>query len=359
MNVLDLVRPELRELRGYSSARMEASGGRVLLNANESPWPGVADPEGALQRYPDGQQPQPLVQRLASLYGVPAANLLVARGSDECIDLLTRATCRAGLDAVLVSPPTFAMYAVCAGIQGAAVLSVALDPARGFVPDFERLREVALAGPVKLVYVCTPNNPTGGIASIDAVLALAHELAGRALVVVDEAYAEFAAAPSLAPQAARNGNLAVLRTLSKAHALAGARIGALVADAGLIALLRRLLAPYPIAAPSARAAIAALAPDALAATRLRVAALKAERARMAQAFARLPGVREVYPSEANFVTVRLDAAAATYAALLAAGIVIRDVGGYPGLEGCLRFSIGTPGENDALLGVLARRERVA
>lgn len=359
MSALDLVRTELRQLRGYSSARMEASGGRVLLNANESPWPGIADPDGTLQRYPDAQQPADLVAGLADLYGVPAANVLVARGSDECIDLLTRATCRAGVDAVLVSPPTFAMYAVCAGIQGASVLNVPLDPARDFAPDFRRLREVALAETVKLVYVCTPNNPTGGIAPAEPVLALARELAGRALVVVDEAYAEFADAPSLAPRAAQPGNLVVLRTLSKAHALAGARVGALVADAGLVALLRRLLAPYPIAVPCARAALAALAPDALAATRLRVAAIRAERTRLAGAFARLPGVRAVFPSAANFLTARLDAASATYAALLAAGIVVRDVGGYPGLEDCLRFTIGTPGENDALLGVLARRERVA
>lgn len=359
MSALELVRPELRQVRGYSSARMEASGGKVLLNANESPWPGAADPEGLLHRYPEAQQPPLLLERLAALYGVAPAHVLAGRGSDECIDLLTRATCRAGIDAVLVSPPTFSMYAVCAEVQGAAVRSVPLDPTRDFAPDFERLRQAALAGPVKLVYVCTPNNPTGGIAPAEAVLALAQDLAGRALVVVDEAYAEFADAPSLAPRAARAGNLVVLRTLSKAHALAGARIGALVGDAELVALLRRLMAPYPIPVPCARAALAALAPDALAATRLRVAALKAERTRLASALPRLPGVRGVFPSQANFLTTRFDDAASAYGILRAAGIVVRDVGGYPGLGGCLRLTIGTPGENDALLGALARRERVA
>ncbi len=356
-SILSRARADLLALAGYSSARMEASSGALWLNANESPWPSPVDAGQGLHRYPD-PQPAGLRARFADWLGVPAENLLVGRGSDEAIDLLTRAFCRAGVDAVITSPPTFGMYQVSARIQGARVVEVPLDAANGFAWPLDGILS-AIDETTKLVWVCTPNNPTGTTVPRDAILDLARGLEDRALVVVDEAYAEFGDAQSLAGEAAKPGNLAVLRTLSKAHALAGARVGCVVADASVIALLRRLMAPYPLPTPSVVAAEAALAPAALAITASRIALVRAERARMAGALAKIPGVREVLPSQANFLTVRLDDGPRTYETLLACGIVVRDVSRHPSLAGCLRITIGTPEENDRVRSALAERARAA
>ncbi|HET9482739.1 MAG TPA: histidinol-phosphate transaminase [Xanthomonadales bacterium] len=349
MSILARARPELLRFAGYSSARMEAHGGRVFLNANESPWSGAGDATAQLQRYPEPQPPR-LRAQLAACLDVAADSVLVTRGSDEGIDLLTRAFCAAGRDAVVVAPPTFGMYAVAAAVQGVAVVEVALAPDT-FAYPFDAVA-AACGEPVKLVYVCTPNNPTGTTSARADVLALADTLRDRALVVADEAYVEFADGPSLCGDVRQTPNLVVLRTLSKAHALAGARVGALVAAADVVDLLRRIMAPYPLAAPCIAAAEAALAPTALEATQLRVAAIRAERARVARALAALRGVRAVLPSQANFLAVRLDDPASAYRELLARGIVVRDLARYPGLGDALRMTIGRPEENDALLDVL-------
>lgn len=346
MSVLGLARAEIRALTPYSSARMEASGGQVLLNANESPWAPAA--ELALNRYPDPQPPS-LRAALAALYGVEPAQLLMGRGSDEAIDLLLRAFCRAGEDAILISPPTFGMYAVAAAVQGAAVLKAPLDAQFGL--DVAALRG-QLTPAVKLVFVCTPNNPSGALVPLEVIDALAAELAGRALLVVDEAYLEFADAPSAATLLARHENLVVLRTLSKAHALAGARVGVLLAGAEIVELLRRIMPPYPLPTASVDAALAVLQPAALAQTRERIALLLQQRELLRTALVTLPAVREILPSAANFLCVRWRDAAATYARLLAAGIVVRDVTRYPGLHDCLRISVGTPQENQQLLALL-------
>lgn len=347
MSVLDLARPEVRALAPYSSARMEAGAAGVMLNANESPWPPPGDALG-LNRYPD-PQPAALRSRLAALYGVHEDQVLVGRGSDEAIDLLVRAFCRPGEDAIAISPPTFGMYAVCAGVQGAAV--EALPLAADFTLDPEAVL-AGLSGAVKLIFVCSPNNPTGGLVPLQAIERLAAALAGRALVIVDEAYMEFAGADSATRLLDRYPNLCILRTLSKAWALAGARIGVLLANAEVIALLRRIMAPYPLPTPCVHAAMAALDAEGERLTLERVASTVRERERMAAALAVLPGVRTVHPSRANFLTVHLDDASGVYRALAGRGIVVRDVGRYRGLSGCLRFSIGTPDENTRLLEVL-------
>ena len=255
MSVLDLARPEIRAMQPYSSARMEASGGRVLLNANESAWAPPGDHGLHCNRYPD-PQPRELVDALAALYGVRPGQVLVGRGSDEAIDLLVRAFCRAGEDAIAIQPPTFGMYAVCAHVQGAQVLETPL--ADDFTLDVDALL-AALTPAVKLVFVCTPNNPTGQLIAPAQLEQLAQALAGRALLVVDEAYLEFADAASAATLLDRHEHLAVLRTLSKAWALAGARIGTLLANEAVIGLLRRIMAPYPLPRPCIALAMEALA----------------------------------------------------------------------------------------------------
>jgi histidinol-phosphate aminotransferase len=348
MSVLDLARAEIRAMQPYSSARMEASGGQVLLNANESAWTPPGDNGLGCNRYPE-PQPAALVDALADLYAVRREQLLVGRGSDEAIDLLVRAFCRAGEDAILIQPPTFGMYAVSAKIQNAAVIEVPL--AADFTLDVEAVL-AALTPAVKLVFICTPNNPTGQCVPRASVERLAQALVDRSLLVVDEAYVEFAETGSVADLIDRYDNVAVLRTLSKAWALAGARIGSLLANAEVIALLRRIMPPYPLPLPCVAAALSALSAPGQESAREHLAIVREQRALMHDALCRLPGVREVLPSQANFLAVRFDDAGAIYQRLLAAGIVVRDVRRYPKLDDALRITIGTPAENVRVLAVL-------
>lgn len=351
MNPVELARPEIRALQPYSSARMEPGEGSIWLNANESPWPPVSS-DGPWNRYPD-PQPAPLLEALAGLYGVGCEQLLVGRGSDEGIDLLVRAFCMAGRDAILVSPPTFGMYEVCARVQGAGIVEAPLR--RDFSFDAEAVL-AAVTPAVRLVFVCAPNNPTGAGVPRAAILRLAEALAGRALLVVDEAYAEFSdpdpASGSVAECLDRHANLVVLRTLSKAWGLAGARIGALLADARVVALLRKLMPPYPLPAPCVQIALRALTEPGRQAIRDRIGIVRGERARLAAALARCGCVREVLPSQANFLCVRFHDATAASTALLAAGVVVRDARRYLMLGDALRISIGTPAENERVLEVL-------
>ena len=350
MSVLDLARPEIRTLQPYSSARMEAGAGQIMLNANESAWAPVGDAGLGCNRYPD-PQPEALLQALATLYGVQREQLFVGRGSDEAIDLLVRAFCRAGQDAIVIQPPTFGMYAVSARIQNAAVVEVPL--AADFSLDVGALL-AAVTPAVKLVFLCTPNNPSGRSIARTDIERVAQALAGRAVLVVDEAYVEFSDQGSVIDLIARYEHLAVLRTLSKAWALAGARIGSLVASAPVIALIRRIMPPYPLPLPCVAAALAALSPAGQDAARAHIATVREQRAAMRAALAELPGVRDVLPSDANFLAVRWDDAAGAYQRLLHAGIVVRDVRRYPKLQDALRITIGTPAENARVLAVLKR-----
>lgn len=351
MNPLDLARPEIRTLKPYSSARSEGGTGAVLLNANESPWPPCANGR-AWNRYPE-PQPAALVARLAGLYRVPAPCVLVGRGSDEGIDLLVRAFCAAGRDAILLLPPTFGMYAVSAGIQGARVIEA---PPR---PDFSIPVQAVLAActpGVKLVFACAPNNPTGTGIPRATLLELAGALRDRALLVVDEAYIEFAdpdgGCRSVSDCVARFPNLVVLRTLSKAWALAGVRIGTLIADPRVAALLRKLLPAYPLPRPSVDAALQLLSAAGERAMHARCARIRNERARLRAGLAALGCVRRVLPTQANFIAVRFEDAGTAFAALLADGVVVRDLRRYPRLGDALRITIGTPAENDCVLTAL-------
>lgn len=356
MSVLDLARPEILALQPYASARNEAGRAEVMLNANEAPWP----PAGALNesrglslnRYPD-PQPRELLERFAALYAVDSSQILIGRGSDEPIDLLVRAFCRAGVDAVALTPPTFGMYAVCAAVQGALRVDVPLLD--DFSVDVQALVD-RLPARVKIVFLCSPNNPTGGETSLERIERVARALRGRALLIVDEAYVEFAGGASAASALARHENLGVLRTLSKAWALAGARVGCLIASAEIVSLLRRMMPPYPLPTPSIMAALGALTAEGMALTSRRIALVVSERGRMAAELARLPNVIEVLPSSANFVCVRFQDALRVYRDLQAGGVIVRDVGRYPRLAGCLRLSIGTREENSRLLEILIRRE---
>ena len=351
-SVLPLVRPDLRDFAGYKSARSEALLGEVWLNANESAWANPADGQGRSRRYPDPQPPA-LRARLAQLYGVAPEQLLVGRGSDEAIDLLVRALCVPGQDAIVVTPPVFGMYVVCARLQGARIIEVPLvDGDAGFVADLDAIREAALGQGAKLVFLCSPSNPAGSAIPLDGIKALAHALEGHALVVVDEAYGEFADGASATTLLGAHANVAVLRTLSKAHALAAARIGVVVGGAELVAVLQRCQAPYPVPTPCADLALEGLSDTALEQTRERVAVVRRERERLLYALARIPGVRRVYPSQGNYLLVRFDDPDGAFRALLAAGVVVRDQRAAPQLDDALRITIGSPEQNDRVLSAL-------
>ncbi|MGV8942311.1 MAG: histidinol-phosphate transaminase [Lysobacter sp.] len=351
LDPLALVRSDLADFSGYSSARMAAVKGGIWLNANESPSPNAIDAGGRLRRYPD-PQPDRLRAALAQRYGCEPAQLLVGRGSDEAIDLLVRALCRPGGDAVLVTPPTFGMYAVSARLHGTRVVEVPLiDGAEGFTCDFEAITQAAQTQEqaIKLVFLCSPGNPTGNLLPLDAVESLARTLEGRALVVVDEAYGEFTQSPSAVSLLARHRNIAVLRTLSKAHALAGARIGSVIANAELITVLQRCQAPYPLPTPCIELACHAMESTACAATDAGVVSVIGERERVFSALQAATHVRRVYPSRSNFLLVRFNDAQAAFERLLATGIVVRDQRPTPRLEDALRITIGSHAQNTAVI----------
>ena len=347
--VLDLARRDLIGLQPYHHAAWEPTLER--LHANELPWRGLGDNSvSGLNRYPE-PQPRELAARLAGLYGVAVERVLIGRGSDEAIDLLVRGFCRAEHDRVMICPPTFGMYKVAASIQGAGTVEVPLDRERGFGLDEVAVLDRWAVG-TKILFLCSPNNPTGNLLDPDAIGRLCTRLAGKSLVVVDEAYTEFSGTASLCALLDRHANLVILRTLSKAYALAGARCGTLLGDPALVDLLKRMIAPYALPAPTIEAALHALEAPQQVISQSRREQVIAERVRLAAALARLPSVRKVWPSAANFLLVEWRDAEQAFRAALAAGLLVRDVRSHPALAQHLRITIGTPEQNDRLLRAL-------
>jgi len=348
-SLLALARPDIVGIKAYSHAAWLPSMTR--LHANEAPWRPAGDATAAgLNRYPE-PQPVRLVERLAQVYGVPARSLLVARGSDEAIDVLSRIFLRAGADSILQCAPSFGMYQVAAHIQGAGVIDVALDRDRDFELDADRLLG-AWRPNVKLVYLCSPNNPTGNSFALDAMERVCAALDGKAVVVIDEAYIEWSARASLTAWLERFSTIAILRTLSKAHALAGARIGALIARPELIELARRIIPPYSLAQLTIEAALAALAPAEVAATQSRVQALLEEREYLRERLRGVAAVTRVWPSDANFLLIDSSNPDAFLRASMAGGTIVRDMRSNPALPNSFRITVGTRAQNDALLSSL-------
>ena len=345
---VSLARADLRSFVPYESAVPRAD--MVRLHANESHWRHEwDDTDRGLNRYPDPRN-KALAERLAKLYEVNAGDVLLTRGSDDAIDVLVRTFCESGRDRVVICPPTFGMYAVAARLQGAAVVEVPLNAERGFRLDPEA---TAAAGEsAKIVFLCSPNNPTGNSIPAREIAALCRRLEGQALVVVDEAYAEFAAGPSATRLRSSHDNLVVLRTLSKAYALAGARVGVLIGDPDLVRLLRGVLPPYPLPSLSLEAAEQMLTPEALQRARHEVAATVDRRDRLADQLASLDAVEHVWPSEGNFLLVRFRNADAAMEACRAGGVLVRDFTRAPGLAGCARITVGDGAQNQRLTDIL-------
>jgi len=347
-DILSLARPDIVALKAYSHASWNPAFDR--LHANELPWRAETDRSLAgLNRYPE-PHPLELAARLAGLYDVEPAQLLPGRGSDESIDLVVRGFCRAGVDNVIICPPTFGMYAVAARIQGAQVREVPLLRERAYALDAEAVLAATDAN-TRVVFLCSPNNPTGNALDRNAMEGLLTALAGKALVVVDEAYLEFSGAESLTTALRRFDNLVVLRTLSKAFGLAGARVGSLIAHPSIVALLCKVIPPYSIPQLTIEAVMATLAAPQLAVQRERVAQVRQERERLREALATRRSVRKIWPSVANFLLTDFDDPEAALEAARGARLLIRDMRSVSPQS--LRISVGTPEQNDRLLRSLA------
>ncbi len=344
-----LVRPEILNLKRYVTARQESAF--VRMNANELPWPSQIDSATVpLNRYPE-IRPQKLQEALADYYSVPLKCLLATRGSSEAIDLLIRAFCQAGHDSIVVTPPTFSMYRVYADIQGAETLSAPLQAGSDFELDVSAL--LATCTPrTKLIFICSPNNPTGHVTPAEQILEIARARRGKSIVVVDEAYAEFSEDASLLSSVDEFDNIVVLRTLSKALALAGARCGAVVGAASLIGWLDAMLAPYALATPVIDSVLRALTVENLRTSRDALAHIVQERERLRDALAAQPQVAHIWRSQTNFLLVRFRNLEHVVGQLRARRILVRDFPGDPQLAECARITVGSQEENDLLIATL-------
>jgi histidinol-phosphate aminotransferase len=342
-----LARASVRQLVPYRSARLESQGKKIRLDANENPfWR-----EDKLNRYPD-PQPEILKSLLSQLYGVDSTQILMTRGSDEGIDVLIRTFCEANRDAIVTTPPTYGMYAVSAEIQGANIKTVPLLQATGFALDKKNLL-VEWRPSMKLIFLCSPNNPTGNAFPVSDILDLCEHFKERALVIVDEAYVEFSSTKSLSRYLSDHNNLVILRTLSKAYGLAGARLGCLLAHQEIINLLKKVMAPYPIPLPVIKIVKETLTVEYQHKVQTQIKTIQAEREFLSAFLKPLTSVEAVYPSEANFLLVKVRDASLWMSLCADHDIAIRLRSHLLGLCHCVRISIGTEEENKQLQEVLA------
>jgi histidinol-phosphate aminotransferase/imidazoleglycerol-phosphate dehydratase/histidinol-phosphatase len=347
-----LARPEVRGLPTFDIAA-QANGAfgadAIKLDANENPFAPLF--EGALaagvNRYPE-PQPARLVGAMAALYGVEPRNLVVTRGADDAIDILIRAFCVGGTDSVSICTPTFSAYGHFAALQGARLIEAPLDPNFDFNAD-AFLAAVAGEGSLKLAFICSPNNPTGNPVAPADILKVAEALPDT-IIVLDEAYIEFSDLESLAPEAARRENLVILRTLSKAYGLAGARIGCAIGHPDTIAMAARALPPYPLPTLSIEAALLALSPSRRPVHAERIARIKADRERLAGLLAASPIVTSVRTGGGNFLFLDVEDPAGLARKLHGLGIRARFRPN--AAPGGLRLTIGTDAENEAALAAL-------
>lgn len=351
MSIERLARPEIRAMQAYSAA--EQIDDTIRLNANESPIVSAVDRfRRPLNRYPE-IRPQRLQGLLADRFGCDPSQLLVTRGSSEAIDLLIRSFCRAGQDTIVTTSPTFSMYRHYAEIQGARLIEVPTRADQDFAIDIDELLGACNAD-TRLIFLCSPNNPTGGALPLEKLEALLQRRGDRSAIVIDEAYVEFGAAPSAVALLDRYPNLLVLRTLSKALAFAGARCGAVIGPRPVVQMLAAVQAPYALATPVVECVEDALQKEQLALAEQAVATIVAERNRLMQSIAAFSFVRRVWPSEANFFLIEVNDAGRVLQRCQEHRVLLRYFGGE--LASCIRISVGTETENDTLLRALETLE---
>ncbi len=340
-DINSLVRSCIAALTPYSTARDEYQGELgIFLDANESPY------DNGYNRYPDPHQ-KVLKAQVAAIKGVAAENIFIGNGSDEAIDLVFRVFCEPRKDNVVAIAPSYGMYKVAAAINDVELREVQLGE------EFSLPVDSLLAATdedTKALFLCSPNNPTGNSFPREEIMRLVEEFSG--MVVVDEAYIDFAEAESLVGEIANHSNLIILQTMSKARAMAGLRVGLALADKRVVELMSQVKYPYNInvATMSIVSELLATGIDG------EVVEIKAQRALLAEALNELTMVKRVYPSDANFLLVQVDDADAVYDYLIADGIIVRNRNRVKGCEGCLRMTVGLPEENQKLIKSLKRYE---
>ncbi|MBR3075380.1 MAG: histidinol-phosphate transaminase [Bacteroidales bacterium] len=335
--ISSLVRCNIATLIPYSTARDEYDGPLgIFLDANESPY------QNGYNRYPDPHQAQ-LKDRLSQIKKVPARNIFIGNGSDEAIDLVYRVFCEPGRDNAVLMAPSYGMYGVAAAINDIGIRQVMLE--EDFTLDTEKLLS-ACDSKTKVLFLCSPNNPSGNAFPKEQLLDICGRFPG--IVVVDEAYADFSSAGSLTPDAVRLENLIVLQTLSKARAMAGLRIGLAISSEEIIRLMSIVKYPYNISRAATEKALQLLEKP----IDVEVDTIIRERGRLASVLKSFPFVKKLFPSEANFLLVRVDDADALYDYLLEKGIIVRNRSRVRGCEGCLRITVGLPEENEAIINAL-------
>lgn len=343
-DVQNLVRENIRDLKSYSSARSEFSGSAtVFLDANENPYGSPAG--GGFNRYPDPLQTE-LKRRIAKMKQVETSQIFIGNGSDEAIDLLFRIFCEPGRGRALICPPTYGMYEVAAAINDVEVVRVNLTA--DFQLDLDAL-SAAFSPLTKLLFICSPNNPTGNSMDLDTVPDLARDFSG--IVVVDEAYIDYAGQPSFIGAIDQFPNLVVLHTFSKAWGMAGLRVGMAFASQEVVSLLNSVKPPYNVSEIAQRAVLRAIQDRSW--MDAHVNATRLERKRLESGLNRLPCVVRVHPSDANFVLARTVDADAIYRYLIERKIVVRNRSSVELCEGCLRITVGTAEENTLLLDALS------
>ncbi len=344
MNLQALVRPHIRDLKPYRSARDEFDGeAQVFLDANENSFGSVGG--GGYHRYPDPLQ-QGVKRRLAAIKGVRPEQIFLGNGSDEPIDLLLRAFCEPRRDHVLTMPPTYGMYQVSADINQVKVVPVPLSDQ--FQINLSDTMSALRPGS-KLIFICSPNNPSGNLLSAKAIQAILAKAPG--LVVLDEAYIDFAPDASWLSRLDEHPNLVVLQTFSKAWGMAGLRLGAAYAHPEIVEVLNKIKPPYNLNSLTQEKALEAL--EQVEQKDQMVQDILAQRAPLAQALAELAIVEQVYPSDANFLLVKVDDADRRYQELVQHGTIVRNRSRVTLCENCLRITVGTPEENELLLRQLA------
>lgn len=340
-----LLRENIRQLTPYSSARDEFKGeASVLLDANENAFGSPLDRH--FNRYPDPLQHQ-LKLKLSAIKGVPARNMFLGNGSDEAIDILFRAFCRPGIDNVILVPPTYGMYEVSANINDVAIKRVNLTA--DFQLNLEGIAE-AIDANTRIIFLCSPNNPTGNSLHREDVETVLANFNG--LVVIDEAYINYARQKTFIQELTEYSNLVVLQTLSKAWGLAALRLGMAFASEEIIDVFNKIKPPYNINQATQELALAAL--DRVDQVNEWIKTTVAEREKLSDALRSFDFVTHVYPSDANFILVKTSDPQALYEYLVGESIIVRDRSKVELCAGCLRLTVGTPEENDALVAALGR-----
>ncbi|GAA5523066.1 histidinol-phosphate transaminase [Aliifodinibius salicampi] len=339
-----IVRPNIKHLKPYHSARQDFSDG-LLLDANENSLGAPYQEAEGLHRYPDPSQSR-LRDFIADWRGVRKENVFTGVGSDEGIDLLYRIFCRPGQDRVLTTPPTYGMYTVSADIHNIAVDSVLLT-AETFQLNVDEILNT-IRDETKLLFLCSPNNPTGNTFKRSSIEQLIKAFPG--IVVIDEAYIDFSEEPSWASEVVNYPNLVVLQTLSKSFGLAGIRLGISYASEDIINYMMKVKAPYNINQLTSNYAVQAF--ENLNTVRFNIDAIKKERSRLRGELERVPTIRKIYPSEANFLLVKIDDALTIYNKLTQQNVIVRYRGNEPHCDSCLRITVGTPDENKRLISAL-------